>query len=279
MTLFISIAFYVTNYCWRVLLLMFGRQLSPTGVVVYYHAIKDEERNAFAKQMDLLVRLTTPIAIDRVVPLLPNKKYSAVTFDDGFENTIRNAVPELTKRGIPATIFVTADLLGEFASWWPESAPERCERIGSAERLRQLPAELICIGSHTLTHPRLPALSEASARRELMQSRIKLENLFERPVKTFSFPYGNFNAQLVAWCRDAGYERVFTTLPLMAFSAPKEFAVGRVSVEPTDWPLEFRLKVLGAYRWLPLAFRVKRRILSSGFISKVRDLETSSMRN
>lgn len=273
-SLLVSIAFYIINYCWRVVLLMCGRQLSPTCVVVYYHAIKDEERKAFAKQMALIVRLTTPIVIDRVVPLLPNKKYSSVTFDDGFENTIRNGVPELTKRGIPATIFVTADVLGEFASWWPESAPERCERIASAERLQQLPAELICIGSHTLTHPRLPELTEASARRELSQSRIKLEHLLERPVTTFSFPHGAFNPQLVEWCRDAGYERVFTTLPLTAFSKPEEFAVGRVSVEPTDWPLEFRLKVLGAYRWLPFAFSVKRIILSGGFVTKRRDLKT-----
>ncbi len=278
-SLLISIAFYVASYGWRLVLLMCGRRLSPICVVIYYHAIKDEERKTFANQMDMIVRLTTPIVSDRVVPLLPGKHYSSITFDDGFENTIRNAVPELTKRGIPATIFVTADALGEFASWWPQSTPERYERIASAERLRQLPAELICVGSHTLTHSRLPVLTEADARRELSQSRMKLEHLLKRRVTTFSFPYGDFNAELVEWCRDAGYERVFTTLPLTAFSKPEEFAVGRVSAEPTDWPLELRLKVLGAYRWLPFAFWVKRIILSSGFVSKLRDLETSFMQN
>jgi len=37
--------------------------------------------------------------------------------------------------------------------------------------------------------------------------------------------------------------------------------VGRVRVDPTDSPIEFRLKLLGAYRWLPLAFSWKRRLL------------------
>ncbi len=272
-SLLVSLAYYVINSSWRIVLSMFGKEPTPTCVVVYYHAIKDEEREAFAGQMDLIRRLTEPIAIDRVAPMLPNKRYSAVTFDDGFENTIRNAVPELVKRSIPATIFVMADLLGEFASWWPESAPERCERLASAERLRQLPAESISIGSHTLTHPRLPSLPEVSARRELSESRTKLEHLLGRPVTTFSFPYGAFNTRLVEWCRDAGYERVFTTLPLIAFSEPEEFAVGRVSVEPTDSPLEFRLKVLGAYRWLPLAYKMKRAILSARAVKKDKDRE------
>jgi peptidoglycan/xylan/chitin deacetylase (PgdA/CDA1 family) len=278
LSLFVSLAFYTIDSGWRLALSTFGKKPRPTCVVVYYHAVRDEERQAFAGQMDLIRRLTEPISVDRVVPMLPDRRYSAVTFDDGFENTIRNAVPELTKRGIPATIFAMPDLLGECASWWPESAPERCERLASAERLQQLPAELISVGSHTLTHPRLPSLAEGNARRELSESRIKLEQLLARPVKTFSFPYGDFNAQLVEWCRDTGYERVFTTLPVIAFSDPEEFAVGRVSVEPTDWPLEFRLKLLGAYRWLPLAYKLKRTLLSAPAAGKGRDLQASLAR-
>jgi hypothetical protein len=51
-------------------------------------------------------------------------------------------------------------------------------------------------------------------------------------------------------------------LPVLAFLEPKEFVTGRVGVSPTDWPMEFRLKLAGAYRWLPYAFAWKRRILS-----------------
>jgi len=274
-SLLVSVACYAADSFWRVVIRMFGKQLNPTCVVVYYHGVKDEERAAFAKQMDLIAQLTEPIAVDRIPAMGGDRRYSSVTFDDGFENTVRNAVPELTKRGIPATVFVIAGLLGEFASWWPESAPERCERLATLERLRQLPPELISIGSHTQTHPRLPMLTEANARQELSESRIKLEQWLGRPVRTFSFPYGAFNSQLIKWCRDAGYEHVLTTLPFQAFSRPDEFVVGRVSVEPTDWPLEFRLKVLGAYRWLPLAFKIKREVLSVRVVNKSRYLAAS----
>jgi peptidoglycan/xylan/chitin deacetylase (PgdA/CDA1 family) len=273
-SLVIGTAFYAVSSLWRRILVLCGKQPAATCVVIYYHAIKDEERQAFAHQMDTVRRLTTPIAIDPVMPLQAGKRYSAVTFDDGFENAIRNAIPELVKRDIPAAVFVTADLLGECAKWWPEPARERHELLATAERLRELPPGLICIGSHTLTHPRLPTLTEIDARRELSQSRMKLEELLNRRVTTFSFPFGAFNQALIDWCRDAGYERVFTTLPQMAFSTPTEFAVGRVSVEPSDWPLEFRLKLMGAYCWLPFAYSAKRVILSGLFGRKAGRLET-----
>jgi peptidoglycan/xylan/chitin deacetylase (PgdA/CDA1 family) len=278
-SLLISMALYAASSAWRRILVLCGIPPRATCVVIYYHAIGDKERQAFARQMDMVCRMTTPIAIDRMEPLQAGERYSAITFDDGFENAIRNAIPELMNRSIPATVFVTADLLGECAQWWPEPALERHELLASVERLRQLPAGLICIGSHTLTHPRLPALTEFDARRELLQSRIKLEELLNRKVTTFSFPFGDFNQELINWCRDAGYERVFTTLPQMAFSTATEFAVGRVSTEPSDWPLEFRLKLLGAYRWLPFAYSVKRVILACLFGRKVRRLETGFSQN
>ena len=81
-----------------------------------------------------------------------------------------------------------------------------------------------------------------------------------REIRLFSFPYGAENDRLVDLCREAGYERVFTILPRLALLDPQEYVTGRVVVDPTDWPLEFRLKLLGAYRWLPRAFAWKRKL-------------------
>jgi hypothetical protein len=33
-------------------------------------------------------------------------------------------------------------------------------------------------------------------------------------------------------------------------------------VTPNDWDIEFRLKVKGAYRWLPIAYELKRNLRS-----------------
>jgi peptidoglycan/xylan/chitin deacetylase (PgdA/CDA1 family) len=133
-------------------------------------------------------------------------------------------------------------------------------RTITADELRSLPPDLVTIGSHTLTHRTLTDFPESEAQREISLSRAKLEDLLGRKVTLFTFPNGCFNDSLVQLARQAGYERVFSILPVEAFEQPDEFVTGRVWVEPTDWPLEFFLKLHGAYRWLPLAFSVKRRI-------------------
>jgi peptidoglycan/xylan/chitin deacetylase (PgdA/CDA1 family) len=261
--LVISAGFFAIAWFWGLVCRLAGKKPAADGVILYYHAIPAEQRHLFARQMDVLVHLTKPTKLDSELFPDSETRYSAVTFDDGFVNVLENALPELEKRKIPATIFVVTDRMGDYPDWYPESAQyERHQKIASAEQLRQLPTDLITIGSHTMRHPMLTTLNEEGARQELYQSRMKLEALLDRKVTLFSFPFGDFNPRLIEWCREAGYKRVFTSLPVAAFREPASFAMGRVPVNPTDSLLEFRMKVLGAYRWLPHAIVLKRRVLS-----------------
>jgi peptidoglycan/xylan/chitin deacetylase (PgdA/CDA1 family) len=116
---------------------------------------------------------------------------------------------------------------------------------------------------HTSSHPFLPSISEQDATSEIVRSRTKIEELLGRKVELFSFPFGGFNEKLVDICRNAGYQRIFTTLPGFAFENSHEYVVGRVRVDPTDGPLEFRLKLAGAYQWLPKVFAIKRKIVAN----------------
>jgi peptidoglycan/xylan/chitin deacetylase (PgdA/CDA1 family) len=236
---------------------LFGEKRRHSCVVLYYHSVPGSRRERFAKQLDMLVRHAQPISLDDKLTLQAGVRYAAVTFDDGFENFVDVALPELTKRRIPATVFVIADAVGK--AFGPEGNPEP---VMSLEQIRDLPADLVTIGSHTLTHPFLPSLSEQDSRSEITQSRAKIEQMLNSKVLLFSFPFGGFNEQLAVLCREAGYRHAFTTLPGFAFESPDQFVVGRVRVDPDDWALEFRLKLAGAYRWLPSAFRLKRRIVA-----------------
>ena len=232
--------------------------------MLYYHSVPEEQRNLFASQLDIVLRRTNPILLNDRVNLERGMRYSAVTFDDAFENFIDVALPELAKRNIPSTMFVIADALGK--NFGPVG---HAEKVMSTEQLLALPRDLVTIGSHTLSHPFLPLVPDSEARRELSASREKLEQLLKRKIPLFSFPFGGFNEKLVEFCREAGYQRIFTTLPEFAFEDPGQFVVGRVRVDPTDWPLEFRMKLAGAYRWLPAVFAIKRHIVGQPFIRKL----------
>jgi peptidoglycan/xylan/chitin deacetylase (PgdA/CDA1 family) len=84
----------------------------------------------------------------------------------------------------------------------------------------------------------------------LEHSKAQLEAILGCKVGLFSFPHGECDAQTIALARAAGYDRVFTINPSNAFTSADNFVQGRVLVDPADWPLEYRLKLLGAYRWL-----------------------------
>jgi peptidoglycan/xylan/chitin deacetylase (PgdA/CDA1 family) len=222
--------------------------------------------------MDVLVRWTKPVDLTFASPLAA-KRVAAITFDDGFRSFRDYALPELEKRRIPSTLFVVSERLGCYPDWdeYIED-PSFKEPILTADELRGLPSELVRIGSHTLTHPFLSRVTESEARRQLHDSRAQLEKLLNRRVTLFSFPHGDFSPYQLDWCREAGYERVYTILPEAEFSTSKQYAVGRIGTGPADWPVEFFLKLTGAYAWLPSAFRLKRRFLSIRLARKRSDL-------
>lgn len=264
----ISIGFVIAASVGRWLARLWGKSPDPRCTVLYYHAVPPDQRRRFARQMDDVCRLTTPILLDGRTRLAAGSHYCCVTFDDGFQSVIQNALPELEQRNVPAILFVTANALGKRADWWPETAGyEAQEHIVTAEQLRVIAAGRLTIGSHTLSHPRLTSLNDADATREIASSRLVLEEALGRRVTLFSVPFGEFDDRVIRICRAAGYERVFTSRPANIAGPNLPFVAGRVAAQPTDWSIEFRLKLLGAYAWLPYASSLKRRMAAHRIVS------------
>jgi peptidoglycan/xylan/chitin deacetylase (PgdA/CDA1 family) len=230
------------------LLRLVGRSPKPRCVVLYFHAVPGELRARFARQMDELLRLTQPVRCDIVNGLAPGRSYTAVSFDDGFISVIENALPELEARRIPATLFIPTGCLGASPSWLRDGS---CgEKVVSAEMIARLKDhQLLAIGSHSVSHPNFLKLGQEEAEYELSRSRRDLEAILGRPIGMFSFPHGAHNSRLTELARQAGYRRVFTVEPELAFEKNGDFETGRVEADPCDWAIEFRLKLLGAYRW------------------------------
>ena len=98
-----------------------------------------------------------------------------------------------------------------------------------------LPHDLVTIGSHCQTHPHLPLIDKDIAKKEVADSRRDLETLLNRPINLFAFPYGEYNDQILEWSRQAGYQRVFSTLPA---KIKKMIFYGAASdTSPHDWLL------------------------------------------
>jgi peptidoglycan/xylan/chitin deacetylase (PgdA/CDA1 family) len=253
----ISIFVFVANATRDAMIRLIGRTPKGKCVVLYYHSVPAVERQSFTNQMAALIRHATPIVPCGSHMLEKGVRYVVVTFDDGFEDFTTQALPVLSQFKIPSIVFVIADAIGK--RFGPNG---RAQQIMTLAQVLSLPTDLVTIGSHTSTHQRLPQIPKEAAQDEINGSRKKLQVLLSRDITLFSFPFGAFDHQLIEMCRDAGYQRVFTTLPELSFQDPNPFVVGRVRVDPNDWPIEFRLKLAGAYLWLPRAFAIKQKLMA-----------------
>lgn len=249
--LLISLALHVWDLLADALLRLLGRPHPARCVVLYYHAVPAIHRERFARQMDLLLRLARPVASAHSAPLGPGAHYAAVTFDDGFASVLENAAPELRQRQIPWTMFVPSACLGQRPGWLRNAhSAARADRVMTANELRSLAEDpLVTIGSHTTVHANLLEVGLPQAAAELANSKADLEKLLGRPVTEFSYPFGARSAALDEQARQAGYRRLFSTDPAWALQTPAETVTGRAGVDPDISLLEFRLKLLGAYRW------------------------------
>ena len=94
-------------------------------------------------------------------------------------------------------------------------------------------------GSHTLTHPSLVRLDDAQLRRELVESRRKLQDLLGEEVNLLAYPYGDANRRVRAAAIEAGYRMAFTTVEgLNVWEDP--FAMRRIAFNQMLPPILYR---------------------------------------
>jgi peptidoglycan/xylan/chitin deacetylase (PgdA/CDA1 family) len=225
------------------------------GIALLYHGVAPAERRRFGRHLDQLGRLGALVSIDDLLVAPDGRWRIAVTFDDGLVSYAEQALPEMASRSVASTVFVPSAAVGAVPAW---AGADSGEAIMTAVEVGALPAPLVAVGSHSRTHARLPALGPGALAEEVAGSRSELEGMIGREVRALAFPFGDWSERVLAASREAGYERVFTVSP-EPVRDPEGFAVGRVTLDPGDWPAEVRLKALGAYRWIGWLMELKRR--------------------
>ncbi len=75
------------------------------------------------------------------------------------------------------------------------------------------------IGGHTDYHNDLAKIPVADARAEMLGSKKFLENIIQKEVNAFAFPYGTYTRDVVAAAKDVGYQQLLA----MEFFYPEDF--------------------------------------------------------
>jgi peptidoglycan/xylan/chitin deacetylase (PgdA/CDA1 family) len=163
---------------------------------------------AFARQMDWLARhgrhaLTELQLFDALMHGAPLPAHPfLITFDDGYRDVLGKAAPVLERLRMHATAYVITDRISHgdvsFLTWGDLHALER---------------DGVEIGSHTVSHRDLVALSDTQVLAELLGSRRVLEHRLGHPVQWLAYPSGEVDGRVVALARRCGYVLAVTTQP------------------------------------------------------------------
>ncbi len=257
----ISSVFYALGWPILVLAEALGFKLQPRLVILYYHGVPASNRAGFVRQMDMLARWATVVRADWRGEQSKGR-VCAITFDDAFVSALVNALPELAGRQWPCTVFVPAGVMGRVPDWAMETRLASTEVVAGQDIIKSLLSSLVTVGAHTVSHPYLSRIPRHAARVEVEQSRSMLSAVTGQEVRLISFPYGDYDQEVAAMCREAGYELAYGIEPKLVNPREDQFVRGRVAVEPDDGRLEFFLKMSGAYRWMPLASALKHTLTS-----------------
>jgi peptidoglycan/xylan/chitin deacetylase (PgdA/CDA1 family) len=239
-------------------------EVERTLRVLMYHKVNDLQPNpttvptaVFAEQMALLADLGyAPVSLEQVrdhyvrgAPLPDGAVL--ITFDDGYRDNLRNALPILQRHGYPAVIFVPIGYLEGDRPLPHEEALRtlgvRNETVDWAE-LAELEDGGIRVESHGIGHRPVSELEPGEAAREIALSKLRLEERLGRTVEAYAFVKGSladYRPEHVSLVQQAGYELAFTSVSGANGPASDRFRLRRYNVEP--YPARtFELVLAGA---------------------------------
>jgi peptidoglycan/xylan/chitin deacetylase (PgdA/CDA1 family)/GT2 family glycosyltransferase len=185
-----------------------------------------------------------------------------LTFDDGYHDLFDELFPLVIEFQYTPLVFLVADRVGGW-NMWDQANGLRARRLLAVDQIREMQKYGVSFGSHTLTHPWLPDVSDAQLRREVSDSKGRLEDMLGVEVTSFAYPFGGVDRRVRAAVADAGYKLAFTTVPgLNLWNDP--LCLNRAEVSDRDTISDFTMKVRTGYsgrQWLGKRIRVLEREL------------------
>ncbi len=205
---------------------------------------------SFAWQMNMLRMLGyRGLSMRDLEPYLSGKvggKVVGITFDDGYQNNLLNALPILMKNGFTATCYGVSSQLAGSNVWDHAMGIQPKPLMNKAEWLQWLQQGME-VGSHTRTHADLNTLDVATATREIAESKTELEIALQCEVRHFCYPYGRMNTSLFRLVAQAGYKTATTTHRGKVHAGYQPYSLNRIMIARACHPILFAAKILTRY--------------------------------
>lgn len=176
-----------------------------------------------------------------------------LTFDDGYDDLYEHLFPLVIQHRLTPVIFLVANHIGG-SNVWDQANGLRARNLLTLEQVREMQKYGVEFGSHTLTHPWLPSVSDVQLGREVTNSKHRLEDLLGVEISSFAYPYGGVDRRVRSAVARAGYKLAFTTLPgLNWWNDP--LCLPRAEVNDWTSTFDFVLKLRAGDGLVPLISR------------------------
>lgn len=121
----------------------------------------------------------------------------AVTFrfDDGWASQYENAVPKLNSAGFNGTFYITSRQLYEYGF----------TDFMSKNQVKEINNQGHEIGAHTRSHAHLTQLGTQQQQDEILGSKEDILALGVESVNSFSYPFGEYTADIIQIVKNAGF--------------------------------------------------------------------------
>lgn len=224
--------------------------------ILFYHRISDEDDalavapGRFREQMELLARTGYDVidlseAAGQLGSGRSLPRTIALNFDDGYRDVAEHALPVLERLGFPATVFIATGVTDGTASfaWYRRQPP-----LLTWEEITELDSGgTLSFGAHSITHPNLRALRDEAARREIVGSKLALEERLGREVEAFCYPAGLFSDRERSYVAEAGFRLAVSCEPGVNRPGGDPLALRRRQIDARDSLLDFRAKLGGGH--------------------------------
>ena len=120
--------------------------------------------------------------------------------------------------------------MAQLRSQAPAVEPNATDRPLTPEQVRSVSSNALAFGSHGLTHPSLPALSDKEKLREITDSRARCAALTGTLPAAFAYPFGEWDATSRRRVEEAGYACACATSDLFVTGRSETFSLPRLNV-------------------------------------------------
>ncbi len=152
-----------------------------------------------------------------------------ICFDDGWEGIYENR-HFFMANDIKPTIFLAVDLIGK-------------KGYLNSIQISELKSLGFIFEGHTWSHMDLTTLSEKELIHEIVESRIELEKIIGGKIQALCFPCGRYSDAVLQVARNAGYEKLFSSINGNYYDLLKEGLICRVLTQDMT-PANFRCTLL-----------------------------------